>query len=507
MVQQLKIPAMSAAGSAGYNPAFVSSGAFRTMSYRDWCDDQAAKAGIEGRRWKEGADYPETRPDGTTEGMSHRAESPEEIIQFFSKMMRAADTLEGDKRKLEDIARANQINADLGDLGKRAAGGDGAALHEAVQRSLRELRATDPNILPQPYVTPGDFAAQFATPLDTTELITLCEETGLYRALPEVVADTHTELWRELNELEFTSGCAMIAFEPGGCPEEFRHDGDNRSVALKHIGAKKTLSESDIRHSMGSIAAGYGIRELVGGFNDGGLPGEGGDMPSLIRANISSVKEKEMRLAATLVLNGWDQLLVDGSVSGNAEEFDGLATIITAGNGARTNGGTTTGTFNINNFDEFIAAGCARPDAIIGHPTALSAISLAYFGIGSSSIFYDNNNNIVPGLHFAGQIMTGYGPVALIGDSRFGRTTVAADSTFRSTVYPVKLRHNGEPLIYKRTQIPLSMKDLAPGCTAVSFETWAVTALVVKAMCAQAAYNGIFNGLVDDSCSYVHPCN
>lgn len=133
MVQQLKVPAMSAASSAGYDPIYVSSGAFRTMSYRDWKDEQAAKAGIEGRRWKAGADYPDTKPDGTTEGLSHRAESPEEIIQFFNKMMRAADTLDADKRKLEDVARANQALGDLGELARKAAGGDGAALHEALR--------------------------------------------------------------------------------------------------------------------------------------------------------------------------------------------------------------------------------------------------------------------------------------------------------------------------------------------------------------------------------------
>lgn len=503
----LKIPARPAASSQGYSPEFLSSGAFRTQSYRDWCEDQAAKAGMEGRSWKPGVDAPERKPDGTLDGGgSHRAESPEEIIQFFSKMMRASDTLEADKRKLADLERANQAIGDLGELAKKAAGGDGAALHEAIQRSVMALRASDPNIVPQPYVTPGDFAAEFATPLDTTELIVMCDETGLYRALPEITEDTKTELWREINELEFISGCNFIAFEAGGCPEEFRHDGDNRFVDLKHIGVKKTLSESDIRHSMGSIAAGYGIRELVGGFNDGGLPGEGGDMPSLIRGNIASVKEKEMRLGSILTLNGWDDLLVNGDEDGNSEEFDGMVELLTAANGARANGGTTTGTFNVNHIDQFMAAGCARPDAIIGHPAALAAISLGYFGLGSSSIFYSNNDKITPGLHFSGEIMTGFGPVALIGDSRFPRTEVAADSTFRSTVYPVKMRHNGESLIYKRTQIPLSMKDLAPGCTAVSFEIWAVTALIIKAMCAQSAYSGVFAGVIDDSCALIHDC-
>ena len=35
---------------------------------------------------------------------------------------------------------------------------------------------------------------------------------------------------------------------------------------------------------------------------------------------------------------------------------------------------------------------------------------------------------------------------------------------------------------------------------------WVVTALVVKAMCAQACYKANFSGLVDDSCNWIHPC-
>ena len=37
-------------------------------------------------------------------------------------------------------------------------------------------RSTDPVILPQPYVTPSDFAAQYPTPLNTNEIIAMCEK-------------------------------------------------------------------------------------------------------------------------------------------------------------------------------------------------------------------------------------------------------------------------------------------------------------------------------------------
>ncbi len=81
-----------------------------------------------------------------------------------------------------------------------------------------------------------------------------------------------------------------------------------------------------------------------------------------------------------------------------------------------------------------------------------------------------------------------------------------ADGVFQTDVYPVRMTHNGEPLIYKSTQIPLSAKDLTPGCSAVSFEVWAVTALTVKAMCAQAVCRMNFSGMISDGCVYAHPC-
>ena len=34
--------------------------------------------------------------------------------------------------------------------------------------------------------TPADFTAQFPQPLDTTELVTMCEEIGLWKAIPEI---------------------------------------------------------------------------------------------------------------------------------------------------------------------------------------------------------------------------------------------------------------------------------------------------------------------------------
>jgi hypothetical protein len=55
--------------------------------------------------------------------------------------------------------------------------------------------------------------------------------------------------------------------------------------------------------------------------------------------------------------------------------------------------------------------------------------------------------------------------------------------------------------VYRSTQIPLSLIDLVPLCTAIQFEVWAKTALVVKQNCAQSAFAGVFNGRVYTGCT------
>lgn len=487
---------------SGYDPEYKRSGAWRTMPYHLWLQERAEEAGLNGRTFVQGRDAPERRPNGTLDGGGSHIAGRDEIAARFTELGRMIAGMPGEP---EDPAkaRAKAYIAEQGALARRAAAGDGEAMEQAVRNSLMQLRAVDPVV--SNVSTPIDFAAQFGTPLDTTELITLCDETGLLRALPDISGDLKTELWREMTSLDFISGSHTVAFAAGECPEEYQHNGENKSVDLKHAGAKKSLTESDILHSRGSIRAGYGITDLLGPFNDGGLPGEN-DVASMVRSNISDLKEKEMALMSILVLNGLDQELVFGDEGTYPLEFDGITEQIIAANGARANEGTSTGTFNVTHFNQFLAAGCARPDAILGHPVVLADIALSYMEIGSQTIFYDRNERITPGINFAGEILTSYGPVSLIADANFP-VTDNGDGTVTSVAYPVKLRHNGEPLIYKRTQIPLAFKDLAPGCTAISFEIYTVTALIVKAMCAQARYSAIFSGLVQNGCVYVDPAS
>jgi hypothetical protein len=362
-------------------------------------------------------------------------------------------------------------------------------------------RATDPVV--SNVGTPIDFAAQYPTPLNTEELISMCEEISTWRGLPEKRTSLREETWRELNELAFTSGSSYISFADGSCPEEYYHDGDNQTVTTKWIGAKKSLTVSDIMHSAAVAAADWnGINQLVGGFGSGqGLPGEFGQ-GTFMNQMVGDLKAKEMVLASTLVMNGWDKMLISGNKQSNALEFDGLETLITSGNGARTSTVEASGTFTAANFDRFLSEGCATPTDLFGHPQAIQELMQAYMQLtwqGSQQIRYVDNNRLVPGFNFASEVNTGVGTLKLHADRNFTKT-VSGSNQFQSKIYALRMNHNGMPLVYKLSQIPLSFKDLVPGCTSISFQISSRTALVVKAACSQGYYLANFGGRTVTTC-------
>ena len=369
-------------------------------------------------------------------------------------------------------------------------------------------KATDPLILPQPYAQPADFAAQYPNPLDTTEIMDLCEEVNLLRAIPDLSTALSTYTWREMTSLAFTSGSSYIAFLDGACPEEYTHNGANSHVDMKNIGAKKTLSVRDIMHSTAVAGMGQGINRLVGGFPSGqGLPG-GGDMASFQREVVRGVKEKEIRLAMTLVMNGWDRLLVQGDSVTNSLEFDGIeqwATNQSCTMHTNTAEHSASGSFSAIAFDRWLAESCAKPTHVFGNPAAIQEMMSAYFQLGfqgSQLVNFGTGNRITPGYNFTGQVTTGVGTLTVVADNNF-RKTASGAATFQADLWALRMTHNGEPLVYRITQIPLSYQDLAPGCTAISFEVWAATALVIKACCAQGKYVGNFTGRIASTCTII----
>jgi len=381
--------------------------------------------------------------------------------------------------------------------------GANASQAPAFDEGMVRRTVTDP-ISPNASL-PGDFAAQYPTPLDTTELLAMCEEVSVLRYMPELMTGLKQETYREMDELAFTSGSSALAFADYNCPEPYEHTGDNVTVTLKNIGAYKALGLSDIRHSAAVAAANWnGINNMVGAFPGGqGFPG-GEDMGTFQRSVVADLKAKEMLLGSTLVLNGWDRLLVLGNATTNALEFDGIETLITAANGSHAYTVPASGTFSAITFDRFLSEACASPTVLMGHPQAMQELMSAYFQLGyqgSQLVNFNGGSRIVPGYNFASAVNTGRGQLPVVADTNFTRTD--AGTTFTSSIYALRMTHNGEPLIYRRTQFPLSFKDLAPGCISIQFMMWAKTALVAKARCAHGVFQSQFTGRVITSCPRV----
>ena len=202
-------------------------------------------------------------------------------------------------------------------------------------------------------------------------------------------------------------------------------------------------------------------------------------------------------------------MLVEGDAGDNALEFTGIekwAHEMTCT--MHTNVTTASGTFTAVAFDRFLSEVCAKPTHVFGHPQAIQEMLSAYFALGAGAyapsqfITYPNGNRIVPGFNFAGFVNTAIGRLTCVADSNF-QVTASGTGAFMAVLYTLRMSHNGEPLVYKLTQIPLSLRDLAPGCTAISFEIWAKTALIIKHCCAQGMYTGYFSGRLVTTCAVI----
>lgn len=379
---------------------------------------------------------------------------------------------------------------------------------DAVTEKAFVQKTTDPLILPQPYSSPADFAAQYPTPLDTTEILRLCEEVTMLNAIPEERTGLSHHTWREMTSLAFTSGSEYLSFADGECPEEYTHDGSNTTVDIKNLGAKKSLSLRDIMHSQAVAGAGWNGISYLNGPNPAGegLPGSD-NLGTMQRQAVMNVKEKEITLATTLVLNGEDDLLVGGNHVGNSLEFTGVESWATNYSVTfHTNSNTASGTFSAASFDQFLSEGCAKPTAVMGHPAAIQEMMSAYFQLGFAGSQIVNatspGDRIIPGFNFGSFVNTGVGRLQVIADANFRRNAAGA-TTFQADLWAMRMTHNGQPLVYRITQVPLSINDLAPGCTAVSFQVWKATALVIKAACAHGKYTSQFTGRIVSTCTMI----
>lgn len=386
-------------------------------------------------------------------------------------------------------------------VGSKESGKKLVAKHDVVEKTA------DPVFSHTQPLTPPTFDMQYPLPLDPLEVMALCEEISVLNAIPEQRTQLKVDFWMETTNLYMDAG-QYLAFADGECPEEYTETGTYRTVTLKNLGVKKSLTLSDIMHS-GAIAGRGGIGALLGGFPAGENEPGGFDLATFRRETVADIRAKELRKGETLLLNGWDWLLVRGAVATDPLEFDGIETIVTNANGAHVNTGCPTGTFQVSDFDRFISEGCAKPTHLFGHPLALQSVAAGYFQLGFAGSQVINivgpQERVTPGYGFANTINTQVGPLQLVGDWNFNRTALAGEcgGLFRSIIYPLRMTHNGEPLIYRITQIPLAYKELTPGCTTISFQLWTKTALSIKLLCAQAAYTAQFSGNIVSTCTRI----
>jgi len=379
-----------------------------------------------------------------------------------------------------------------------------------AKRDVLETKTADPVISATQPFTPSQFDFQYPQPLDPLEVMAVCEEVGVLNAIPEKRTELKVELWMELSDLymDTVGGGQYIAFADGECPEEYEETGTYRHVTLKNLGVKKSLTLSDIKHSVAISGAG-GIAALLGAFPASEREPGGFDLATFQREQVAGIREKEIRKGMSLTLDAWDWILVNGALGTDPLEFDGITTIVTALNGAHCNTACPTGTFSVSDFDRFISEGCAKPTHIFGHTQALQELSAAYFqlGFGGSQVIQipGPEPRVTPGYGFTDRVNTQVGPLQLVGDWNFDRTAQAGDcgGVFTSVLYPLRMVHNGEPLIYRITQMPLAYKELTPGCTAIAFQIWVKTALVIKALCAQACYQASFTGNITSTCTRI----
>jgi hypothetical protein len=200
-------------------------------------------------------------------------------------------------------------------------------------------------------------------------------------------------------------------------------------------------------------------------------------------------------------------LLVAGDATNFPLEFDGIEKWF--GNRtctAHTNSTATTGSFSAIAFDRFLYESCAKPTHIFGHPASIQEMLAGYFQLGAANsqvIINQDGNRLVPGFNFASFVNTAIGRLQVVADNNFTRTSYNGNTAFIGVLYALRMVHNGDPLVYKITQFPLSLTDLTPGCTAISFEIWAKTALVIKQCCAQGVYTGFFTGRVTTTCPVI----
>ncbi len=254
---------------------------------------------------------------------------------------------------------------------------------------------------------------------------------------PDVVEPSKAATFSILTSADFTGSGAGAAFAAGGDPYSINPQRSMTSLTKKSYGASGGVKDIDI------IAS-----------------GQPGAPISLNTERFANDAEMLLSLLYMRTIQGIDYDMIQGTLAGDANAFDGLEISVTAANSGFyiDRAGATLTAGMINQHVSFMMAGGAAgkghgpiPTAIYCHPTTHKAIVDAYEDRTKASInITDGQSGNALGL-WATNIVTPAGLLPIISDPRF---TISSDGTnITGDIFFAVENHNGVRLLYPEWQI------------------------------------------------------
>jgi len=174
---------------------------------------------------------------------------------------------------------------------------------------------------------------------------------------------------------------------------------------------------------------------------------------------------------------------IRGNATTNANNFNGLETMVTAANSSKVL--NVAGAMTKGHLDELIIQMMLygiTPTAIACNPIMMSTLVDTYTGSGSAVSINMNMGEGGQTMGYWGDaIMTPAGRLPIIGDRRFTVTGTAPN--FTGDIFVLTREHMGEPILYHDWQVLPTVLDMGRWsnyCTSQIFVVWSNVVLVEK---------------------------
>lgn len=309
----------------------------------------------------------------------------------------------------------------------------------------------------------AELAFNYGIEIDPNVVSQIPFDTPLYDYLEAGAGAPHRSLSRAavyavMTAADFSTGTDG-SFACGGDPPGLDVDREIKSKPKKCYGAQSGLKDVDIIASRMSIAP----HSLDGaGYRD--------DAEMLL--NLLYVRTRQ----------AIDYALIRGSITDNANHFNGLETMVTAANGSKIL--NVSGAFGKGALDQLVIQMMLYgivPTAIACNPIMLPAITQAYAEGTNVSINMQMGEGKQTMGYFADEIMTPAGKLPIVADQRF---TVTGDTpNFTGDIFVLTREHMGEQILYMDWQVMPTALDLARLIgyyTSQLFAVWSSLVLVEK---------------------------